>query len=99
MKRGSIMNNSTQKQIIVLHTDNSRFFEQAHFILRAEPCDENSMVTEANRIIARAEAGRIYGKHRPKPSFLSSRLFFFLAGVFTTLAAGAISTLLIHLLF
>ncbi len=93
------MQKSTQKTIIVLKTEDSQYFEEAHLILREDASDRHDMVAEACRIISRAEATRIYASsvkriHRPLP-----RMTWFFMGVATTLAVGSISALLVHLLF
>ena len=93
------MKNSTQKQIIVLKTDDSRLFEEAHLILREDPVDCPNIVLEANRIVARAEAGRIYGKRTPKSPLLPWRLAWFFGGMCTTVGIAAITALLMILLF
>lgn len=49
------MMRGAQKQLIVVRTSGSRFFDEAYFVLRREitPCktDREEMLREANRII------------------------------------------------
>ncbi len=94
------MTNSQQKQMIVFKTEDSLYFEEAHFILKEEQGMDDGMVTEACRIISRAEARRIYAPlgrkaHRPP----ASRMAWFFMGIATCLGIGCVSTLLVHLLF
>lgn len=93
------MKNSTQKQIIVLKTEDSPYFEEAHLILKEGRVEDDGMVSEACRIISRAQARHIYTpygrKHRPP----ASRMTWFFMGVATTLVVGCVSALLVHLLF
>ena len=50
-----------QKRILVLKTADSRYFEEAHLILKenpAEQAEDDSMVAEANRILQNARNSR-----------------------------------------
>ena len=92
------MQKSIQKKIIVLKTEDSQYFEEAHLILREERCDRSDMVAEACRIISRAEATRIYlpsGRHHRSPS----RMAWFFMGAATALVTGSVGALIAHLLF
>ena len=68
-----------QKQLIVVRTANSRYFEEAYFVLRRDlvrgDCRKGDMISEANRILA---------EHRPSDTRRSKRrrsLLFFGAGI------------------
>ena len=51
-----------QKQMIVLRTGNSRYFDEAYFVLkrdrRPQKREAGDMVSEANRILEESEWGR-----------------------------------------
>ncbi len=65
-----------QKQMIVVRTGNSRYFDEAYFVLRRDirprKGEEDDMISEANRILAEHEATR----PRPKRRRLWSILLF-----------------------
>ena len=84
-----------QKKIVVLKTADSRFFEQAHLILRDHvDCRDGAMVEEANRIIAHAESQRIYRKTKKEPSPVLWRLGWFFFGICTAVGIMALTALL-----
>lgn len=62
-----------QKQMIVLKTSASRYFEEAYFVLKTDlkpnKRDRTDLLTEANRILKESESVR-NGKHRPKKGWL-----------------------------
>ena len=62
-----------QKQMIVLKTSASRYFEEAYFVLKTDlrPCkrDRTDLLTEANRILKESESAR-GGKKRDKRAWL-----------------------------
>lgn len=57
-----------QKQMIVLKTSESRYFEEAYFVLKHEvkpqKKDRADLLTEANRILKESENVRTGKKHR-----------------------------------
>lgn len=64
----------SQKQLIVLRTGDSRYFDEAYFVLRreveAERCDRGDLLREANRIVEESRIGS--GRKRRVPvRFLS----------------------------
>ena len=58
-----------QKQMIVLRTADSRYFDEAYFVLRREidarPAPTNEMLCEADRILRESTLGSA-GEARPK---------------------------------
>ena len=89
------MSNNTQKKIVVLKTPDSRFFEQAHLILRDHvEYNEKTMAEEANRIVARAQSRHVYQKTKKEPSPLFCRIGWFFLGIFTATAIMALTALL-----
>lgn len=89
------MSNNTQKKIVVLKTSDSRFFEQAHLILRDHvDYNEGTMAEEANRIIARAESQRIYKKIKKEPSAFFCRISWFFGGIFTAIGIMVLTSFL-----
>lgn len=82
-----------QKQMIVLRTGDSRYFDEAYFVLRREvqarPC-KRDMLREANRIL---EESTLKEEKKP-PAGMRRLLLLFLLG----LALGAGSALLLCLL-
>ena len=83
-----------QKQMIVVRTGDSRFFDEAYFVLRREISPtrhtEHEMLAEAGRILRERTEAPIKA-HKKKGRFLLSFLLGFLIG-------GA-STALVCLLF
>ena len=57
-----------QKQMIVVRTGNSRYFDEAYFVLRRDirprRGEEEDMVSEANRILSEHETVRPRAKRR-----------------------------------
>jgi hypothetical protein len=96
------MQNTMQKRILVLKTADSRYFEEAHLILKenpAEQAEDDSMVAEANRILQNARNLRIYPKKRRVPSPLALRMKWFFLGCATTIGIVFFTSMLYSLLF
>lgn len=86
-----------QKQLIVLRTQNSRYFDEAYFVVRKEIKTKNSntgdMLREATRILEESELS---------PPSVSKKKgkgwFFFLLGIFLgAITAAAVCILLLGL--
>ena len=82
-----------QKQLIVLRTQNSRYFDEAYFILRKEvktmPSNTSDMLREATRILEESEFCSPTAKKRK-----GKGLFFFFLGIFLgALTAAAVCIL------
>ena len=64
----------SQKQMIVVRTGNSRYFDEAYFVLRRdikpERREQNDMLSEANRILKESETVRPVKKSRKLRQFL-----------------------------
>ena len=82
-----------QKQMIVLKTAASRYFEEAYFVLRSDikpkKQDRTDLLTEANRILKESESVR-NGKCRSSKSWI----LFALGLVLGAAAAAAVGFLL-----
>ena len=82
-----------QKQMVVVKTTSSRYFEEAYFVLKSDlkpkKQDHTDLLTEANRILKESESVRC-GKRRPIRGWL---VFFF------GLLMGAAVTAAVCLLF
>ena len=65
----------SKKQMIVLHTGNSRFFDAAYFVLRSEWTDARAnqpdMLSEANRILEESIARPAPHTHKKLPRWLA----------------------------
>ena len=85
-----------QKQMIVIRTGDSRYFDEAYFVLRREvktpPHAEYDMLREANRILAESEPNPTTQKNRPTPR----GILLFLLGI---LSGGVVASLICLLLF
>ena len=83
-----------QKQMIVLRTGDSRYFDEAYFVLRREVKPHRSsrdeMIKEANRILS--ESGLDL---RPRKRRIPRGVWLFLAGI---LCGGAVAVLVCLLL-
>ena len=83
-----------QKQMIVVRTGDSLYFDEAYFVLRREICaikeKDRDMLSEANRILEQTEPS---GAAKPKKR-LSRGAFLFLLG----LLCGGLAVLVITLL-
>jgi hypothetical protein len=70
----------THKQMVVVRTKDSRYYEQAYFVLRdggvATPDSESTMVAEANRILDESQL-----MPQPRRRHLLSRRASFALGV------------------
>ena len=65
----------SQKQMIVVRTGGSRYFDEAYFVLRrgvrAGREEQSDLLTEANRILHESQTGRPAKKpHRLRPYLL-----------------------------
>ncbi len=86
-----------QKQMIVIRTGDSRYFDEAYFVLRREvPVGretQNDMIREANRILRQSEpeSGRVRRGGRRRGWLL------FLSGLISGIAATAGVVLLLLL--
>lgn len=82
-----------QKQMIVVRTGNSRYFDEAYFVLRRNvrvPCPEqNEMIGEANRILQDCDPS-----HRAPRKKMPRGVVFFLLGIL----CGGLSAVLCCLL-
>lgn len=80
-----------QKQMIVIRTGNSRYFDEAYFVLRREvqahKKDKNDMLSEANRILEEHDPHT----ERKKKMRLPRGVLFFLSGI---LCGAAVAVLL-----
>ncbi len=81
-----------QKEMVMIRTTDSRFFETAYFVLRPasdRECDRNTLVAEANRIV-----NDVCGEKRAKSSEVKRRrrknILLFLSGS----TAGAVLVIL-----
>ena len=76
-----------QRQVVVVQTNNSRYFEEAFFVVRREArrtrVAANDMLLEANRILRENAAGGEHDARRRLP-----RAVWFLFGVLLGAAAG-----------
>ena len=58
----------SQKQMIVLRTGSSRYFDEAYFVLRrelqSEKCDRSDILFEANKILRESAPQESRGKNR-----------------------------------
>lgn len=84
----------TQKQMIVLRTGDSRYFDEAYFVLRREVkprrTSRDEMIREANRILAES------GMDNQKPKRRVGRsIWMFLSGI---LCGGGVAALICLLL-
>ncbi len=84
-----------QKQMIVIRTGDSRYFDEAYFVLRREikppRPGRNDMLTEANRILEE-HAPTVYS---PAKKRVPRGILFFLSGI---LCGGGVAVLLCLLL-
>ena len=83
-----------QKQMIVVRTGGSRYFDEAYFVLRKDvkPArgEQSDMLSEADRILKESETVRPVKKpHRAKPYFL------FALGILLGAAAAVLIFLLV----
>ena len=82
-----------QKQMIVVRTGNSRYFDEAYFVLRRElqneRCDRSDILLEADRILRESAPQDGRGKHKKRRTLLC-----FLGGVF----CGALLCVLLFLM-
>ena len=82
-----------RKQMIVVRTGNSRFFDEAYFVLREDAQKERrkstDILNEANRILS-----EIAPEHSPTPKKQNQKWFFFGIGGL----CGAILSIIITLL-
>lgn len=87
----------THKQMVVLHTNGSAYYEEAYFVLREdrrrEEVSERTMLEEANRILS--ECCPLPGPRRPRAP---GRRFCFFAGCLTGGAVCGLLCILIALL-
>ena len=95
------MPKTKSKTVVVLKTEHSSCFEEAHLILK-DKFDWNdpsqSMVEEANRIVLQAETGQT-ALPVPFPCDPDhTKLRWFLAGMFTALGICMLSAFLLSLL-
>ena len=83
-----------QKQMIVVRTGDSRYFDEAYFVLRREVKPQrgtrNEMLNEANRILQESELDP-----RPKKRRLPRGVLLFLAGILCGGAAAVLVCILI----
>ena len=88
------MMKGAQKQMIVVRTCDSRYFDEAYFVLRREVKAhrgaKNEMLDEANRILRESELAP-----RPPRKRLSRGVCFFLSGI---LCGGAVAILVFMLI-
>ena len=60
----------SQKQLIVVRTGNSRYFDEAYFVLRRElqneRCDRSDILLEADRILRESAPQDGRGKHKKR---------------------------------
>ena len=91
------MEKTTTKQTLVIRTEKSPVFEEAHFLFRDKftGTRESEIVAEANRILALCEAK---GGERKKEKRRRSSLFYFAAGLFCGFSFVGFSFLLFSLL-
>lgn len=84
-----------QREMIVVHTQKSKVFEHAYFVLRREcrTLQQGDLLSEANRLVQAVTAG---GLNR-KPVMRRRGAFF--AGVLTGIALGAGLSYLFFALF
>ena len=82
-----------QKQMIVLKTSASRYFEEAYFVLKSDlkpkKRERTDMLTEANRILKESENVRT-GRKKAKSS-----IWWFILGLLAGIAATAAVNLLL----
>ena len=83
-----------QKQMIVLRTGNSRYFDEAYFVLRKDVKSKNSNKTDMLR-----EATRILEESEFHPASARKRAHTWLFFLFGILLGAAIGGLLIYLIF
>lgn len=85
----------TQKQMVVLRTNNSRYYEEAYFVLRdgyrRSGESESSMMAEANRILDESML-----MPQPKQKKKLSRRWAFGVGVLLGALLGVACTLLMQ---
>ena len=96
------MQNTMQKRMIVLKTADSRFFEEAHLILKETSTtseSDDSMVQEANRILQNARNLRIYQTKRKTPSPMMTRMKWFFLGCATSIGIVFFTSLLHSFVF
>ena len=88
----------TQKQMIVLRTGESRYFDEAYFVLRREvkpdPRVKNDILQEANRILEESRVLPRERRKRMKRWWLGGAAVFLAGGLF----GGGISALICLLL-
>ena len=88
------MMKGAQKQMIVVRTADSRYFDEAYFVLRreikAQRSDKNEMISEANRILR--DCGL---SPRPPRKRISRGVCFFLSGILCGGVVAALVCLLI----
>lgn len=79
-----------QKQMIVIRTGNSRYFDEAYFVLRREvqhdKTEKNDMISEANRILEEHNVHTEQKRRRPLPR----GVLFFLLGILCGVAAAVL---------
>lgn len=83
-----------QRKMVLIRTPDSKIFEEAHFVFRAESDSrasaENDMLMEANRIIEEAGLGDAGGKHHMRKKRGGGVITFLLGGLFGGGAVGVI---------
>ena len=82
------MQKSMSKTVVVLKTEHSSCFEEAHLILKDKydwKSPSDTMIEEANRIILQAENKRLLQPAQTTDPRANSHLRWFLAGMFTSL--------------
>ena len=88
-----------QKRIIVIKTQKDSCFESAFFIIRSEKernCDENAIITEAQRIIADGERAR---KKKNKRSAGKRAVAAIILALACGMVCGAAAVLILCLIF
>lgn len=88
--------------MVLIRTPDSKVFEEAHFVLRAEvearSSGEDDMLTEANRIIEEAGLGIAHSKRRRRIGIdVKGFVGFLLGGLFGGGVVGAVWLLLVLL--
>lgn len=74
-----------QRRMIVVRTENSPYFEEAHFLLKcdreAPPPDEGDILREANRIVEESLFPYAHFRRKTKKASLLRQILFFAAGL------------------
>ena len=85
-KEEEILIKGIQRKMVLIRTPDSKIFEEAHFVFRAESdsrvSEENDMLIEANRIIEEAGLGATEGKHPVRKKRGGGLIGFLLGGLF-----------------